>query len=232
MSNRILLVEDSGLQYRSFDIEFKDAEWEVIRAIDKEDALYRLRSLGEGGITIDFAAIDLGLPPAKDEPRQGIELIAAIRAMKEYRDLPIMAYSSLSKINYPAVVRRLTVLRASFIAIRPLGGEIRIMDFVDLIRRGYFLLSPAPASNLHAAVPYHPDPLRAELWGTLEKINDGLTHNEVADFLKIAPDTVKTRIEKVRQILTESNEVPINAQTSDLLAWYREHRTRYAWDSI
>lgn len=232
MNNRILLVEDSSIQYRSFDIEFKDAEWEVVRAIDKEDALYRLRSLEEEDKPIDFAAIDLGLPPAKDEPRYGIELIEVIRNQKEYRDLPIMAYSSLSNIDFPAVVRRLTVLRASFIATRPLVGEIRIMDFVDFIKRGYFLLSPAPASFLHAAVPYHPDPLRAEHWETLEKLNDGFTHNEVADFLKIAPDTVKTRIEKVRQILTEADEVPINAQTPDLLAWYREHRTRYAWDSI
>jgi len=210
--------------------EFQEEGWDVVRANDKDDALYRMRLLEEEGKSLDVAAIDLGLPPAKDDPQNGIDLIATIRDKKEYRDLPILAYTSLNKIDYPAVVRRLAVYRASFISLRPLGDELRVIDILKFVRRGFFLLSPAPASFLHASVPFRPDPLDEKLWETLAYLNQGLTQNQVATELAIAADTVKTRIERTREILAKSGEVPINARTEDLLAWYREHRVRYAWD--
>lgn len=231
MSNLVLLVEDVYFQYRSLRDELTEAGWEVLHAKDEEDALFRLRTLHEENKRIDVAAIDLGLPPAKDDPlKYGIRLIAKLRAQKNYEDLPILAYTSLATFDYAAVVRRLLNFRASFICLRPMGEDVRFVDMLEYVRKGYLLLSPTPASYLPSTVLCKSDPLDDKHWETIAKLNDGLTQTQVAEFLNIAPDTVKTRVEKAKETLVARGELPLDVRTDELLAWYREHRVRYGRD--
>jgi len=231
LSNLVLLVEDVYLQLRSLRDELTEAGWEVVHAKDEEDALFRLRTLQEEGKRIDVAAIDLGLPPAKDDPlKYGMQLIAKLRAQKSYEDLPILAYTALATFDFAAVVRRLLNFRASFICLRPMGEDVRFADILEYVRKGYLFLSPTPASYLPSAVLAKADPLDDKLWETLAKLNEGLTQNQAAENTRVAPDTIKTRVEKAKMILVAYNELPFDPRTDELLAWYREHRVRYGRD--
>jgi DNA-binding NarL/FixJ family response regulator len=231
LSNLVLLVEDVIFQLRSLRDELTEASWEVLHAKDEEDALFRLRTLQEEGKRIEVAAIDLGLPPAKDDPlKYGIQLIAKLRAQKNYEDLPILAYTALTTFDYAAVVRRLLNFRASFICLRPMGEDVRFVDIIEYVRKGYLFLSPTPASYLPSAVLARADPLDDKLWETLSKLSEGFTHTQAAEAKNLATDTIKTRVERAKVILVMRNELPVDVRTDELLAWYREHRVRYGRD--
>jgi CheY-like chemotaxis protein len=231
VSNLVLLVEDVPFQLRSLRDELTEAGWIVDHAQDEEGALYRLRRLEEEGKKLDVAAIDLGLPPAKDDPlKYGIELISKLRAQKSYVDLPILAYTALVTFDYASVVRRLLNFRASFICLRPMGEDVRFVEILDYVRKGYLFLSPTPASYLPSAVLGKPDPLDDKLWETLKKLNQGVTRNRAAEDGGVAPDTIKSREEKIKMILVSREELPVDARRDELLAWYRENRVRYGRD--
>lgn len=229
MIRHVLLVEDVEYQFRSLADELRTEGWEVIHANDKEDALYRLRVLKEENTKLDVAAIDLGLPPAKDDPMKiGLQLINELRQHKEYCDLPVLAYTALVRFDYATVLRQLLVHRASFIYLRPMGQDVRFVDILNYVRLGFVLLSPTPAEYLPSAVPSEPDPLDEKLWETLGELNKGLSQSQAANELNISSETVKSRVDKVKQILTDLDAIPADARSDELLAWYREHKARYA----
>lgn len=233
MSNIALLVEDTPFQWRSLRDELSEAGWTVEHAQDEESALYRLKRLMDEGKRPDIAAIDLGLPPYKDDPLTvGIGLIKKIRGQKAYEDLPILAYTALTTFDYAAVGRRLLNFRASFICLRPMGEDVRFVDILEYVRKGYLFLSPTPASYLPSAVLSRPDPLDDKLWETLSQLNAGYTHEQAGEKSRepVSGDTIKTRVEKVKLILVARNELPVDARREELLAWYREHRVRYGRD--
>jgi CheY-like chemotaxis protein len=228
-----LLVEDVPFQLRSLRDELSEAGWVVEHAQDEETALYRLRRLQEEGKRLDVAAIDLGLPPAKDDPlKHGIGLIKKLRAQKAYADLPILAYTALTTFDYAAVARRLLNFRASFICLRPMGEDVRFVDILEYVRKGYLFLSPTPASYLPSTVLSQPDPLDDKLWETLAQLDAGYTHEQAGEKSRdpVSGDTIKTRVEKVKMILVARGELPVDARREELLAWYREHRVRYGRD--
>lgn len=231
MSKLVLLVEDVYLQLRSLRDEIKEAGWVVEHAGDEESALFRLRTLQNGDKRIDIAAIDLGLPPAKDDPlKYGMQLITKLRTQKSYEDLPILAYTALVTFDYAAVVRRLLNLRASFICLRPMGEEVRFVEIMEYVSKGYLFLSPTPASYLPSAVLKRADPFDDKLWETLAHLNTGVTQNKVGENIGRSGDTIKTRLKDARTILAARNELPEDARTDELLAWYRENRVRYGRD--
>ncbi len=231
MSKLVLLVEDVPYQRRSLSDELKEDGWEVIHANDEGDALFRLLALQKEGKRIEVAAIDLGLPPAKDDPlKYGMQLIAKLRAQKNYGDLPILAYTALATFDYAAVVRRLLNFRTSFICLRPMGEDVRFVDIMEYVRKGYLFLSPTPASYLPSAVLKQADPFDDKLWETLAQLNTGVTQNKVGENIGRSGDTIKTRLKDARTILVERKELPDDARTDELLAWYRENRVRYGRD--
>ena len=231
MSKLVLLVEDVYLQLRSLRDELKEAGWGVEHAGDEESTLFRLRTLQRENKRIDIAAIDLGLPPAKDDPlKYGMQLIAKIRKQKSYEDLPILAYTALVTFDYAAVVRRLLNFRASFICLRPMGEEVRFVEIMDYVSKGYLFLSPTPASYLPSAVLEHADPLDDKQWETLAQLSSGATQQEAAKIIGASGDTIKTRVKDAKNILVAGKELPEDARTDELLAWYRENRVRYGRD--
>lgn len=207
MSKRILLVEDIPYQRRSLSDEFKDSGWEVIHANDEDDTLYRLQLVRKEGKKIDVAAIDLGLPPAKDDPlKYGLRLIEKLRSQKSYEDLPILAYTALVSFDYAAVVRRLLHFRSSFICLRPMGEDVRFVDILEFVSNGYLFLSPTPASYLPSAVLERADPLDDKQWETLAQLSAGNTQNEVGKKTGFSGDTIKMRVKDAKMILVGRKE--------------------------
>ncbi len=231
MSPLILLVENDGRQFESLSGELKSDGWEIKRAIHKDDALVCMRNLEKEQTHLDAVAIDLGLPPEPDNVTVGMDLIREIREQRYYRELPTLAYTSqqIDFTLYASIVRRLMTMKVSLIYLRPMdeGAFANVMKYV---RQDYVLLSPAPASYLPSAVPDKPDPLSDELWETLESLSYGYTHHQAANMINISQETVRSRMDRARQILIDREEVLIDAHQEEILEWFRENRVRYARD--
>jgi len=233
MTLKALLVENEPRQFESLSNELKTADWQVERAGQKEEALAKLKSMYEQGSHLDVAAIDLGLPPDTDRLTIGLELIHAIRKIEVYQELPIIAYTSQANIEYSLyanAVRRLLTLQASFLYLRPLeaGSFVTIMKYVS---QGFVFLSPAPAGYLSSAVPHSPDPLPDEIWETLDALSRGLTHLMAAKELNIAADTVRSRLDRARQILIDRRQILFDARNEEIYDWFRQHQVRYVRDA-
>lgn len=231
MKNQALLVENDVRQYDSLAAELAVADWQTQRATYREEALQKMREFETANSRLDAVAVDLGLPPSPDGISEGLALITDIRAQRRYRELPILAYTSQQLMPYAGLVRRFLTMRVSFIYLRPMseGAFAQVLKYVSL---NFVMLSPAPAGYLPNAVPDKPDPLPDDVWETLESLNKGLTHQQAADELHIAQETVRSRLDKARALLSERGEVLLDAHTNEVLEWYREHRVRYARDRI
>lgn len=87
MSKTILIAEDSASVRKFVSLALKMQGYRVIAAVDGMDALEKLP-----GEKIDLLITDLNMPNI-----DGIKLIKTIREDPEFRDLPIIILSSLSK---------------------------------------------------------------------------------------------------------------------------------------
>jgi DNA-binding NarL/FixJ family response regulator len=225
---RLLLVEDTAVQAQGLRVDFEANGWQIERAHDTLSTLKRL-SETRPGKEIGAVALDLGLPPTRDDPTiTGLDLAATLR--EENPSLPILAYTSLPINRYEVsqVIATLLPLRISFIHLRPLRGEASLADLLELTWRGFVLLSPDLADFLPDAVPTFPDPLTDELWETLRLLNEGNTYEETADILPITADGVRNRLKRVARILQDIGELESHQTTrDDLLTWYKRHRVRF-----
>lgn len=177
-----------------------------------------------------IVVVDLGLPPGVDNPmRGGLPLIEKLR--EEQENLPILAYTSIlpTAVNYPYLVADLLPQRVSFVYLRRMIGPPAFADLVELVWKGFFLLSPVPADHLSLAVADRPDPLTADLWETLELLSSNMVQKEVAARLgNIKKDAVKNRVSRIKDILTEDGELDYyHADTHGVIDWYRTHHIRY-----
>ncbi len=227
-----LLAENEPRQYESLCNELQNAGWQVQRAGHKEEALSKLRTLHDQGLHLDVAAIDLGLPPDTDRLTVGLELINEIRAIEVFQELPILAYTSQANIDYSLyanAVRRLLTLQTSLLYLRPLeaGSFVTLMKYVS---QGFVFLSPAPAGYLPSAIPDQPDPLSDDIWETLEPLSRGLTHPMAAKELGISPETVRSRLDRARQILIDRGQLLFDARNEEIYDWFRQHQVRYVRD--
>ena len=232
MTLEVLLVENDPRQYDSLSNELQLSDCRVQRSIYKQETITKLRSLHDQGVHLDVAAIDLGLPPDADRLTVGLDLIEEIRNLETYQELPILAYTSQTNIEfyvYANAVRRLLTMQASMIYLRPLetGSFANLLKYVSL---GFSFLSPAPAGYLKYAVPNHPDPLSDEIWQTLDALSRGLTHTNAAKELNISPETIRSRLDSARQILIERNEIMLDADKEEVVDWARNNQVRYVRD--
>ena len=229
MTNQALLVENDVRQYDSLAAELQAADWKTHRAAYREEALKKIYELESTSLHLDAVAVDLGLPPNPDGISEGLTLVEDIRGQKRFMELPILAYTSQQVMPYASLVRRFLTMRVSFIYLRPMteGAFAQVLKYVSL---NYVMFSPAPAGYLPNAVPDKPDPLSDDLWETLESLNKGFIHQQVAEELHIAQETVRSRLDKARAILSERGEVEMEAHANEVLEWYRRHRVRYARD--
>jgi DNA-binding response OmpR family regulator len=87
MPKTILIAEDSAAVRKFITLALKIKGYKVIPAVDGMDALEKLPTEN-----IDLLVTDLNMPNI-----DGLKLIKTIRESAEYKDLPIIILSSLSK---------------------------------------------------------------------------------------------------------------------------------------
>ncbi|MCP4358119.1 MAG: hypothetical protein GY796_08915 [Chloroflexi bacterium] len=229
-NNRILLlVEDNRLQYISLRSELEGTGWQIIHCEDMPSTLYAYDQSEKTGEYIDVVAMDLGLPPGKNDPlRTGLKLAKALR--QRDADLPILAYTSLSPPGnnlFQTLVSELLPLQISFVSLR--NDDPNIVQLLDLAYQDYVFLSPGPAGILPLALPTAPDPLSADLWQTLALLAQGKNYAEIArDLPNIGIDGVRARMTRIRSLLMELGELEdYQRDREDLIIWYRRHHIRY-----
>jgi two-component system chemotaxis response regulator CheY len=87
MSKVIMAVDDSTSVRQMVGFTLKRAGFEVIEAVDGQDALNHLT-----GVTIDMMITDLNMPNM-----DGIELIKQVRAKPQYKFIPIVMLTTESQ---------------------------------------------------------------------------------------------------------------------------------------
>ena len=86
MSKTIMTVDDSASVRQMVCLTLKDAGYSVIEACDGKDALAKLSG------PVDMIVTDLNMPNMN-----GIELIRAVRAMPQYKFVPIVMLTTESQ---------------------------------------------------------------------------------------------------------------------------------------
>ncbi|MEW5984995.1 MAG: hypothetical protein AB1791_00010 [Chloroflexota bacterium] len=229
-SRNLLLVEDSRFQYQALKAELETSGWTITRA---EDEMSTLRILERTGPPIHAVALDLGLPPGKDNPLQtGLPLLQKLRECESA--LPILAYTGLAPtaFDHSLLVARLLPLRISFLYLRRMSNQIGLSTLLELVWQGFVFLSPGPADQLPQAVASKPDPLSDQHWQTLKLLAEDLGNKQIArEISDVGTEGVKARLGRIREILVGRGELERH-QTAreDLVAWYRRHRVRYCRD--
>jgi DNA-binding NarL/FixJ family response regulator len=229
MEITVLLVEDSTLQLKAMQNEFKEKGWNVIYAQDVNAALFQVEKVGKEGGRIDVAAIDLGIPPGIDDPIDGgIKLIKKLRDNPETKSLKILAYTSAGpkEFDYSLILRNLLALQTSFISLR--GEKVDFASLLEFVWMGYVFVSPSSANFLSKSIAEHPDPLDNRQWETLKSLDQDKSLTKIADDMGLTVEGVKARLPKIKEALIDANELSADTETEDLIRWYRQMRVRYA----
>lgn len=92
MSKRIMTVDDSSSVRQMVGFTLKDAGYEVVEAVDGKDALSKLSG------TVDMIITDLNMPNM-----DGIELIRQVRALPDYKFVPIVMLTTESQAEKKSV---------------------------------------------------------------------------------------------------------------------------------
>jgi DNA-binding NarL/FixJ family response regulator len=229
----LILVEDSNYQFPSLRDELAACGWEVIRAQDERDFFFQIEQCQAQGISVDAVAVDLGIPPAHEDPfKGGIPLIKSLR--KKWKSLPILAYTALTPtaFSYEKATRILLKLRASFLYLRPMGEKVKFSSLIELTWLGYVVLAPAAADQLHYALSDLPDPLETRHWETLKLLSDGNTYHKIAANLgDVTMNGVRARVRQIKDTLVAVGELEeYQDQTEDLINWYNDNKVRYCRD--
>lgn len=225
----VLLVEDSNIQLRALQGELKEKGWNIVYAQDVEGALYQVEKVAREKKRIDVAVIDLGIPPVLDDPIEGgIRLIRRLRENPELQGLKILAYTSAGprEFDYGLILRNLLVLQCSFLSLR--GEQVDLSSLLEFVWLGYVFVSPTPANFLPKTIAEVPDPLDSKQWETLRFLDQDKSLTQIADDMGLTVEGFKARLPKIRDILIETGEISPDAETEDLIRWYRKMRTRYA----
>lgn len=86
MAKTILAVDDSGSLRQMLSFSLKEAGYGVIEAVDGQDGLDKAKKH-----TVDLVLTDQNMPGM-----DGLSLIKALRAMKDYRSVPILMLTTES----------------------------------------------------------------------------------------------------------------------------------------
>ena len=86
MAKTILAVDDSGSLRQMLSFSLKEAGYGVIEAVDGQDGLDKAKKH-----TVDLVLTDQNMPGM-----DGLSLIKALRAMKNYRSVPILMLTTES----------------------------------------------------------------------------------------------------------------------------------------
>lgn len=235
-SKMLLLVEDQSSEAEILNRYLKEAGWQVTRANDRQDALYRIAEASKRGEEFDFFAIDLGLPPLdEDHAEEGVRL--AIELRERFGNHPILAYTAQGHktIDYDLVLRQLLSARVSFIYRRRRDERLSFAEVAEIVNKGYLVISPTPADYLPLAIPSTPDPLSDKHWQALKLLNEGKTYAQVGKEMDRGPEAIQKWVNEMREALARfilpadlvDAQNGGNIQLEDLTNWYRNNRVKY-----
>jgi DNA-binding NarL/FixJ family response regulator len=230
MSKTLLLVEDIESARKFYCQEFEAKGWVVYQAAHPEEAWGQLKGFLAEQKQLDLIVVDLGLPPAHNDPTIGIKLIESLRAAEEWqlRSVPILAYTALlHKGTQDIIVRRLLALNTSCVLTR-VDIHITLSDFLDLVAHHYIVISPPISGEMDKVIPIKPDPLEARDWKILALYAQGKSDREIAPLVKLKPETLSTIRREIHTKLWEAGELEEHENLKEYLTrWYTEHRVRY-----
>ncbi len=89
---KILIVDDSATTRQIIGFCLRNAEYEVVEAVDGRDALEKLKAH-----KVQLMLTDLYMPHL-----DGLELAKLVRAIEQYRFLPILVLTTEAKIDRKA----------------------------------------------------------------------------------------------------------------------------------
>ena len=89
MAKSIMTADDSASVRQMVSFTLKDAGYEVVEAVDGQDALQKLNGSG-----VNMLITDLNMPNV-----DGIELIKEVRAQPEYKFMPIVMLTTESQAS-------------------------------------------------------------------------------------------------------------------------------------
>ena len=92
MSKLIMTVDDSASMRGMISFTLRNAGYEVIEAVDGQDALDKLK-----GTAVDMMIADLNMPNV-----DGIELIKRVRAQAEFKYIPIVMLTTCLLYTSPS----------------------------------------------------------------------------------------------------------------------------------
>ncbi len=239
-SKRLLLIEDQSSQAETLTRSLKENGWNVTRAYDRQDTFFRIEQASRRQEQFDFFAVDLGLPPLdEDHAEEGIRL--AIELRERFENYPILAYTAQGHktIDYDLVLRQLLVARISFIYCRRRDERISFAEVVEIVNKGYLVISPTPADYLPLAIPSTPDPLSDKQWQTLKLLNEGKTYAQMGKEMDRTSESIQNWIGDIRDALApfilpaDMGDIHNSRETiqlKDLTNWYRNNRVKYCRD--
>lgn len=95
MAQKIITVEDSTSLREMITFVLNDAGYDSIEAADGQEALAKLKSS-----SVDMVVTDLNMPNMN-----GIELTKSLRAMSEYKFIPILFLTTESQLHKKEAAR-------------------------------------------------------------------------------------------------------------------------------
>jgi len=114
MSKMIMTADDSPSMREMVSFTLKNAGYEVLEAVDGKDALARM-----GGAQIHMLITDLNMPNM-----DGLELIRQVRALPQYKYIPIIMLTTESQDQKKQAGR---AAGASGWIVKPFRGEQLLM---------------------------------------------------------------------------------------------------------
>jgi DNA-binding NarL/FixJ family response regulator len=235
----LLLVDDNplqleGLKQRIFDL-WQD-RWQIQSARSSGEALEQLRDMSAN--LPDLVSVDLGLPPDRDNPRIGLELLSKIH--QDYGGLHLAVHSQLGVT--PQTLHKILLIPASYIQIYDPHAVQTFATTLPLMAKGYVIYSPTPTADIPKALVVKPDPLDDEEWVVLRYLikEPPLPYQEIADRLHDAgrPLTTSGAVQnRITTIVEKLNgkfiQVDVSEKTTPykyrphLKSFYEEYHDRY-----
>lgn len=228
----VLIIDDQDMSYQYLENRFEDSKrWRVIRAKSKDAALGRLDRDGEA---IDAIILDPGLPPDTHSPLT-VGLPLARRIREKFKRKPILVISNLGIEEDVAgeFIAGLLPLGISAVFARQTGDYDPVL-LLDLVARGYFILSPGAADELPDVVADRPDPLEEDLWDVVRPLAAGQSYLQIGNELRIDRSTAQSRREKALDVLEKKGELVVEDRrqaTSLMSKWYHENKFRFRRDT-
>jgi DNA-binding NarL/FixJ family response regulator len=173
----------------------------------------------------DLVSIDLGLPPDRQSPRYGLELLEQVT--HKFSGLKIVVHSSIVPIPERAAQFILSI-PASYISTAHDLDMQAYAQMLPWIARGFRVYSPLVCDMLSRVLLHQPDPLDDEEWRIVEQIAASHTNAQIGRDMGYAETTVAEKVARIARRLNALGHIDVNTEDRRPIPnRYREALTRF-----